>query len=381
MTYLYPLQKDEIYGAVDIEGGLEDLQRLIANTQRIWEQEVYVQIWCQAHMQGPAYGRVGLGPGETFLPSPEQQRLMTYYILQSGGRGIVYFNSNSILDAHLGTGRRNEIGILWHELAPVETLIAGGRRTPLETDREAVEATAYTYKGETAVLVSNHIPKSNRYVSDGEVRNVTVIMPEDAGQGVTFYQLRFPDVLQLTATSRGDRLHIGVPQFDLTTLVLGTADPNRPEQVRETYRSKLRRLSRMALEVLLDKRAKTEVVLAHLPGDIREAYGPALLEGEEACEEAIRACGAGDYGETYALCREKMRVYRGIEASIMAAAEASLDDGALSLEQKRHTNIFFSLPRYYASLKAVSDIEPGQLKAETLDRIGLLFSQIPDTAE
>ena len=83
ITYLYPLQRDSIYGGITIKGGLEDLQRLIANTQNIWKKPVYIQIWCQAHMQGGSYGRVGLDSGETFLPSPEQQRLMTYYILQS----------------------------------------------------------------------------------------------------------------------------------------------------------------------------------------------------------------------------------------------------------------------------------------------------------
>ncbi len=62
----------------------------------------------------------------------------------------------------------------------------------------------------------------------------------------------------------------------------------------------------------------------------------------------------------------------------MQTAEASIEDRDLSLEQKRHTNIYFSLPRYYASLNAVPDIEPGQLKAETLERIDTLFSRISD---
>ena len=375
MTYLYPLQKDDIYGAVDIEGGLEDLQRLIANTQRIWKKPVYIQIWCQAHMQGVAYGRVGLGPGETFLPSPEQQRLMTIYILQSGARGIVYFNSSSILDEHLGMGRRNEIGILWHELSPIETLIAGGVRTPLETNQEQVEATAYTRNGETAILLSKHIPKSNRYVSDGEVRNLILTLPKEAGRA--FYHLQFPNVQQLAVTPVDGRLQIHIPRFDLTALVLATPDPDRPERVRDAYRAKLGCLSRMALEVLIDKRAKTEVVLDHLPPNIRDVHLRLVQQGERICEQAIRAYLARNERETYTLCRQNLSIYRTIEASVMQTAEASIEDRDLSLEQKRHTNIYFSLPRYYASLNAVPDIEPGQLKAETRRRLKTLLSQIP----
>ncbi|MDP6779608.1 MAG: hypothetical protein QGI83_22830, partial [Candidatus Latescibacteria bacterium] len=200
MTYLYPIQKDETYGVIDIEGGLEDLQLLIANTQRVWEKAVYIQIWCQAHMQGPAYARVGLGPGETFLPSAEQQRLMTYYILQAGARGVVYFNSSSILDEHLGMGRRNEIGLVWHELTPLEGIIAAGDRLSLETDRDDVEAVAYTHDGEAAVLLSAHMPKSNRYVSGGSIEAVSVSLPADLYGGSTVYQLAFPDVELLKCT-------------------------------------------------------------------------------------------------------------------------------------------------------------------------------------
>jgi hypothetical protein len=42
---------------------------------------------------------------------------------------------------------------------------------------------------------------------------------------------------------------------------------------------------------------------------------------------------------------------------------------SLTRQQKRYVNNFFSLPRYYGSLGEVEDVQPGQLKAEALERI------------
>ncbi len=372
MTYLYPLQKDETYGAVDIEGGFEDLQRLIANTQRVWEKPVYIQIWCQAHMQGPAYGRVGLGPGDTFLPSAEQQRLMTYYILQAGARGIVYFNSSSILDEHLGLGRRSEIGLVWHELDPLETIIAAGERLPLETDRDGVEAVAYTHEGETAVLLSAHMPRSNRYVSGGAVDAVTVTLPGDLAAGGAIHQLRYPDVVPLDSDPGAQGSQVRVPPFDLTALLYVTRDPDAVSRAREAYRDRLDRLSGMALDVYVDKRAKTEVILEHLPAKTRARYEKTLEEIDRCHARTLEAHRAGDLGSTYAMAREHNASLRSIQASIVEAAEASMEGRDLTLDQRRHTNIYFSLPKYYASLGEIEDVAPGQLRQETFDRIEAL---------
>lgn len=372
VTYLYPLQKDLVYGAIDIKGGLEDLQILIANTQRVWQKAPYIQIWCQAHMQGPSYQKVGLGSGETFLPSSEQQRLMTYYILQAGARGIIYFNPQSLLDENLGLGRRNEIGIIWHELNPVETIIAGGKRLPLQTGMEHVEATAYSYEGETAILLSKHIPRSNRYVSGGVVQDATMIVPAHIGKEMTFYHLNYPNVQKLNAISESGGLHIQIPEFDLTTIILGTADLTREKSIRELYQQQLERMSRMALAILADKRAKTEIVLDNLPRTIRASHRETLRQGSSLHEKAAQAYKLQRYKEAYTLCRNGLKIYRAIQAQEMERAEASMVSKELSLTQKRHTNIYFSLPRYYASIQTITDVKPGQLRQQALSRIKTL---------
>lgn len=50
----------------------------------------------------------------------------------------------------------------------------------------------------------------------------------------------------------------------------------------------------------------------------------------------------------------------------------------LALDQRRHTNIYFSLPKYYASLGEIEDVAPGQLRQETLDRIEALRRPFSD---
>ena len=110
----------------------------------------------------------------------------------------------------------------------------------MQTDQESVEATAYSYKGETVILLSKHIPKSNRYVSDGVVQDVTVGVPENISKGMTFYQLKYPDIQKLNVISEGSNLHIQIPEFDLTTIVLGTPNKSREKAIRELYQQKTR---------------------------------------------------------------------------------------------------------------------------------------------
>ena len=98
-----------------------------------------------------------------------------------------------------------------------------------------------------------------------------------------------------------------------------------------------------------------------------------LLKGLSLYERGIQAYKLGQYSEAYTVCREGLEFYRIIQAKEIERAEASMVGKELSLAQKRHTNIYFSLPRYYASLKVISDVKPGQLKQETLSRISTLL--------
>ncbi len=172
LTYLYPLQKGATFGGgEDIDGGLEDVQRLSEHAREIWGEPVYVQQWSQAHMQGHAYPKNGIPTRSTYLPTPEQQRLITYMMLTAGTRGILYFSTHGLADDRLGMGRRAELGLLWGELEPVQDIVAAGAVAPCATSDPSVEAAAFTRGGETVVLALKHGERYNRYVSDAVVED------------------------------------------------------------------------------------------------------------------------------------------------------------------------------------------------------------------
>ena len=128
----------------------------------------------------------------------------------------------------------------------------------------------------------------------------------------------------------------------------------------------------MALDILTDKRAKTEIVLDHLPREIRASHRESLRQGASLYEKGAQAYKLQQYKEAYIICRNGLKIYREIQTQEMESAEASMISRKLSLTQKRHTNIYFSLPRYYASLKIISDVKPGQLRQKALSRIKTL---------
>jgi hypothetical protein len=374
MTYLYPLQKDDVFGSVDIEGGFEDLQRLAGNTRQAWDRPVYFQTWCQAHMQGFSYERVGLGSAETFVPTPEQQRLMTYYILQAGSRGIVYFNAASVRDEALGMGRRNEIGLVWHELQPVEKTIAGGVRVPLTTDRPDTEAVAYSDRGEVAILVSVHHSASNRYVSPAAAADIRIALPQGLADGLTFYRLDAPSVTPIATDASPDGVQLRLGEVDLTALVLGTPRPDRASEVERHYRTVLPRLSRMALDVLLDRRAKTEVVLRHLPPDLTAAAEPDLQDAARHDDRCLNAARQARHEDAHRLARAALKAYRGVQAAVMHAVEPAYRTPDQPLDLRRCLNIFHSTPAYFSRLGQIDAVAPGQLRTETLTRIDDLRS-------
>ncbi|MDP6777001.1 MAG: hypothetical protein QGI83_09570, partial [Candidatus Latescibacteria bacterium] len=166
--------------------------------------------------------------------------------------------------------------------------------------------------------------------------------------------------------------------FDLTTLLYVTSDPEAAERLRKSYAEQLSRLSQMALDVFLDKLAKTQVVLEHLPAESRAKYEKSGELAREASDRMVQAYRSGDFGSTYRMAREHILPLRSIQASIVESAEATMEERDLTIEQRRHTNIFFSIPRYYASLGDVEDVAPGQLKREALERIHVLRAPFVD---
>ncbi len=339
LTYLYPLQKGRTFGGgADIEGGLEDVQRLAEQTRAYWGEDAYIQQWCQAHMQGPSYPKVGIPPRSTYVPTPEQQRLLTYMMLTSGTRGIAYFSSYGLADDRLGMGRRAELGLLWGELAPVEDIIAGGRITACETSDASVEANAFTLGDETVVLAVKHGAEYHRYVDDATVQALAITLPE----GARCVQLDGPEASLLSLEGRTVRL----PMLDVSAALLITASGERMSAL-EAQRAEWAPLcARLALSAAADTAAKTRVVAERLGPLATEEFRRRVAAGDAAFEEVLASVRKGAQAEAWRQSRVALRHWREAQAIAIRAAESEHARLGLGEDALPPLNIYPALPNF-----------------------------------
>lgn len=374
--YVYPLQKGETYGGgEDIKGGLEDVQRLSDNTRAVLGPDVYIMQWSQAHMQTPAYRKVGLHPKETFLASPEQQRLLAYMILSSGARGIAYFRDAFLRDAGLGVGRRCELGLVHHELKPVETLIAGGdwgrivEPTARDDGRvEGLEVSAYSDGTSIAALLVHHEKDQNRCVRKGETTPVRFTVPwRDDGRPQAIRLL--PGAAAATVSVTGDRrVEVAVPDFDLAEPILLTSDPRLMQSVLHTLEVTTRLAAELALAVLFDKRVKTELVCEKISQEVPVDLRGLLDAAATASERARALLEQGELGRSYKASRRAMLLYRRVQAGLIDRAWQYAQETDLPGSAWLKLNIFYSLPVFYEQYKGGRKLKPQELREAYLQR-------------
>lgn len=345
LTYLYPLQKGRTYGGgEDIEGGLEDVQRLSAHAQAIFGADAYVMQWSQAHMQGPAYPKVGIPPRSTYLPAPEQQRLLTYMMLTAGTRGILYFSTSGLADDRLGMGRRAELGLLWGELESVQDIVAGGTITVCATSEGSVEARAFTRGGETVVLALKHGPEYHRYVSDAVVEDLTIMLPFDPPAGARCLRLDGPRPLRVMPF--GDGRGPTLDELDVTAALLITADEGRIAALEGQRQAWAPLAARLAATAAADVGAKTHVIAERIAPLTGPEFAQLVLGGDEAFEEGLTQLRTDRHEEAWRSARIAMRKWREAQALAIERAEAEHVRLGLGDEALRLLNIYPALPNF-----------------------------------
>lgn len=345
LTYLYPLQKGRAFGGtVDIEGGFEDVQRLSQHAREYWGEDVYIQQWCQAHMQGPSYPKVGIPTRSTYVPSAEQQRLLTYMMLTSGTRGIAYFSTYGLADNRLGMGRRAELGLLWGELKPVEDIIAAGEIAPCETSVPSVEARAFTLDGETVVLAVKHGEEYNRYVHNAVVEDLAITLPLDPPEGARCLRLDGPRPMPVMPF--GESGTFALEEFDVTTALLITSDDDRLAALEAQRAGWAPLAARLAATAAADTGAKMRVVGRRLGPLADEEFAQLLVEGGEAFEEVATCLEAGTYDEAWRWSRVALRKWRQARAHAIERAEAERARLGLGEEALPLLNIYPALPNF-----------------------------------
>jgi len=369
LTYLYPLQKGRSFGGgEDIDGGLEDVQRLSEHAHTVFGADAYVMQWSQAHMQGPAYPKVGIPPRSTYLPTPEQQRLLTCMMLTAGTRGVLYFSSQGLADDRLGMGRRAELGLLWGELEPVQDILAAGTIAECATSDESVEAKAFTRGSETVVLALKHGAQYNRYVSDAEVEDLTITLPFDPPAGARCLRLDGPRPLRVMPFGDGRALTLD-RFFDVTTALLITADEARIAALEAQREAWGPLAARLAATAAADTEAKTHVIAERIAPLAGPEFAQLLLEGDEAFEEVLTYLGTDMHGETWAWTRIAMRKWRQAQALVIERAEAEHVRLGLGEEALRLLNIYPALPNFAHEYLGAPAPDYEAMHAEIMERL------------
>lgn len=379
LTYLYPMQKGWTFGGgEDIEGGLEDVQRLAQHAQQIWGQPLYLQQWCQAHMQGHAFRRVGLNGRTLFVPSCEQQRLLTYMMLTAGTRGILYFSSYGLSDERLGMGRRAELGLTWGELEPVEDIIGAGEIAECETSDPSVEAKAFTRGAETVVLVVKHGEQYNRYVDEALVEDLRITLPSPPPDGAQCRRLDGPQPRgPVPPPEEGPSFTVAWDDgtfalerpLDVTAALLITPDEGRIAGLERQREAWAPLAARLAATAAADTGAKTHVVARYVGPLIDDAFRQRMVEGDEAFEEVLTHLNSGTYEKAWMSARSAMRSWRQARAMAIRRAEAEHQRLRLDEQALRQLNIYAALPFFVAEHLGGDPVAAEDLRQGVLDRL------------
>lgn len=369
LTYLYPLQKGRTFGGgEDIEGGLEDVQRLAEHTRQVWGEPVYLQQWCQAHMQGHAFRKIGLSGLSTFVPTAEQQRLLTCMMLSAGTRGILYFSSYGLADDRLGMGRRAELGLLWGELEPVQDIVAAGEITSCATSDPSVEAVVFTRGGESVVMAIKHGAEYNRYVDDAVVTNLRVELPSAAVEGAVCLRLDGPEAREIAIEGSS----ITIPEMDTACALLVTSDDLRVARVRAHREAWAPLAARLALTVAADRWAKTHVIAERIEPLTDDEFRALLAEGDALFDEARTHLAANDAQATWHSARMALRPWRRAQARAIRAGEAAHDRLGLDESELILVNIYPALPIFVAQHMGGKQYQPGEMREEVLSSLSMV---------
>jgi len=367
LTYIYPMQRDLATDGHrgELQGGLKDIGLLEANTRKLWG-DVFAEQFLQAHMQGGFAEEVGLSSwSEHLLPAADQERLIAYRALLSGVKGLVFFYPQSLEDEGMGRNRRNELGIVWRELAPVQDILASGSRPEsVFTSDPTVDASLIRSGNEAVIIAVKDQTHYNRYVDQARVEGLTVQMPADLSN-CPVYQLDWPQPEKLEARDRTLAVH----PFNLTAVLLWSCNQTRQRDMQATIKNNLPDAARYAVEVLADEDVKTLVVSRHLPRDLQGS--PGLLEAAaKSLDDARKAAQANDWATAWQAARVGIGTIQEYRAQAIKAATADADKRGADKLARMYLNIYFSLPNYVYVTRGGATVAPGQLREETLEAEG-----------
>jgi len=373
-TYDYPLNKGNKFWKANLCVGLEDIQKLSENVPRVYGKETYFHLWAQSHLQGHVKRTLGIAGFEQFLTSPEQTRLLTYMMISAGTRGILYFYAGAYTDACLGVGRRNEAALAWQELGPFEDILAAGeRRKAISVSKPDVEAVTFSKNGQTLLVLVKHGKQYHRYVSDGNVKDVTVKLRLRNAAGLKAWRAGYPAVAPVEVRAEGsDVLSVRVRAFDLTDIVLIASDDEKAREISGRREQTLAEATELACRVCRDKKIKTEVTLDRISaagGKIGDDVKQLRAQADREFADARAAHARKDFAQAYARFRALLESHREIQKRMVTRAEATWAERKSPAGAEKFLNMYYTLPSVYSMLQGGAPLKPGELGLRILGRL------------
>lgn len=309
-TYVYPVPYAK---TLHFGGGLEEVQQIVDLVQ---EGVRPAMLWyvVQAHIQDPYRKILDIDSREQFLASPEQVRLITYYVIQRGVRGIYFFRYRIETAECLGEDRMAEIGLMGCEMDIAGRFFAAGERQPpvpatIEGNGgESVEAVPFQLGEETLYLLTRH-GRSYQVHVDAQPRRVRLMLPESCKSAL---RVRWPRPEDLPIQRRAGSASVEVGDFDLSELIV----TSRSAAVGRAYADKLATLSAdaalFAVEGAEATAAKFEGTLRLIAGAMPQELSAGAAAERERVGDARKRLEAHDLAGAFVRGRAAQRAYRGL---------------------------------------------------------------------
>ena len=236
-TYVYPVPYRR---TLHFEDGLESVQML---TDLVQESTRPPMLWfvVQAHLQD-WYRKALAVPGtDHFLSSPDQVRLITYYVIQHGVRGIYFFRYRIELPRFAGGDRMAEIGLMGCEMGVIGSFLAAGERLPGFTipiegrEGESVEVVSFRLGKETLYLLTRH---GRQYQVHVHAEPCRVRLPIGASSKVACL-LRWPEPQEMPVRNEGGRAVVEIADLDLTGFVVTSESATSFDALRSAMAERL----------------------------------------------------------------------------------------------------------------------------------------------
>lgn len=361
-TYTYPLMKKD-WALPRYREWLESAKEKVGKGKFRWT-------WVQVHTQFWYTHEVHGGPEDNHIPSlfpdAEHIRLLTYTAIQAGMRGIIYYHNQFLRNDWYGKDRYAEVGILGSELEVLGPLIAEGEVVGVaKTSAPHVHATVVQFgKGLLVLLVK----QGNRYQyqpDDGLAKHVQVSLPLPqpprseirTPKSPGAFQVGFPEVQSLPVQRRADKVDLIIPEFELTSAVLLTADAELVASIKRRVSDLVPDAARFALQVLEGKQEKVASVLQELSTlkvSLPEQSN-LLAEAHRLSQQATDSLNQEQFANAYRAARQAQRCWRILERRHWLAAVGDKEP-----DNYRYLRCFYDVPKHYAEIRELESLVEGE---------------------